>query len=298
MTPDDIRKHAPKVLTDAQRESYFANGFVAVENLISADIMRKIHAVSDARLEESRNRSESDADFDLGPAHTAENPYVRRLRAVVDHDPLFWQLASDSVIADVAADLVGPDVKFHSGKLNYKWPGDGEVVKWHQDILAWPHTNYSPVTLGVYLNPVTPEEGPLTCIAGSHEKELFSHYGPDGNWSGSISEQDMATVDMDNAVELNGPAGTLVALNCRVIHGSRANFTKQARPLLLLVYSSADAFSWMPSPTPTSKSGEIVRGAPARMVHLDPRPCLVPPDWSKQGYTSIFASQNNETVAR
>ena len=61
-----------------------------------------------------------------------------------------------------------PDVKFHSSKLNYKWPGSGEVVKWHRDIPAWPHTNYSPVTLGVYLCDVPAERGPLTCVAGSH----------------------------------------------------------------------------------------------------------------------------------
>ncbi len=31
----------------------------------------------------------------------------------------------------------------------------------------------------------------------------------------------------------------------------------------------------------------------ALYAHHDPRPCLVPPDWSK-GYTSIFALQQEE----
>jgi len=30
----------------------------------------------------------------------------------------FWCFASESVLAYIAADLVGPDVKFHNGKLN------------------------------------------------------------------------------------------------------------------------------------------------------------------------------------
>ena len=72
-----------------------------------------------------------------------------------------------SILADIAADLVGPDVKFHSSKLNYKWPGAGELVKWHQDIPAWPHTNYSLVTLGVYLENITEDNGPLVCIPDS-----------------------------------------------------------------------------------------------------------------------------------
>ena len=40
-------------------------------------------------------------------------------------------------------------------------------------------------------------------------------------------------------------------------------------------------------------SGEIVRGKPAAFAHHDPRPCLMPPDWSG-GYSSIFALQQKE----
>jgi hypothetical protein len=37
----------------------------------------------------------------------------------------------------------------------------------------------------------------------------------------------------------------------------------------------------------------ILRGKRAQFAHHDPRPCLMPPDWSK-GYTSIFALQQEE----
>jgi len=36
-----------------------------------------------------------------------------------------------------------------------------------------------------------------------------------------------------------------------------------------------------------------VRGQRARWAHHDPRPCMMPPDWSG-GYTSIFAAQQEE----
>ena len=93
-------------------------------------------------------------------------------------------------------------------------------------------------------------------------------------------------------------AGTIIAIHCRTVHGSMENRTNRVRPLLLYVYSSADAFSLTPLPTPTSKSGEIVRGQAARFVHMDPYPFEVPPDWEKEGYGSIFASQRKETVAK
>jgi len=120
---------------------------------------------------------------------------------------------------------------------------------------------------------------------------LFRHDNEDGSWRGIISDEDLATVDLHKAAALSGGPGTLVAINCRTIHGSRANQSSIVRPLLLYVYSSADAFSWMPPPTPTSRTGAIVRGKPARTAHLDPRPCPVPPNWTEQGYGSIFTAQ-------
>jgi len=291
VTPDQILAHAPKVLTDRQRQIYFEAGFLAIEDAIPAAWLRNLNMLSSAFVDDSRAHSVSNECFDLGPNHRPDRPHVRRLRALVDRHPEFWRFASDSVLTDIAADLVGPDVKFHSSKLNYKWPGTGEIIKWHQDIPAWPHTNYSPVTLGVYLDDVPAEQGPLTCIPGSHCGPIFRHRDDAGAWSGSIGAADMATVDLARATDLTGPAGTVVAINCRTIHGSRANATDRVRPVALFVYSSADAFAWMPPPTPTSKTGCIVRGKPAQVAHLDPTPCPVPPDWSRQGYGSIFTSQ-------
>jgi ectoine hydroxylase len=294
MTPENILAHPPRVLSQAQRERYFETGFLAADGLIPEEWLRRLVELSDAFIEKSRSASASNDEFDLGPTHGPQHPHVRRLRALVDRHPDFWGFASESVLADVAADLVGPDVKFHSSKLNYKWPGSGEIVKWHQDIPAWPHTNYSPVTLGVYLCDVPAERGPLTCVAGSHKGPILVHRDESGAWTGSIRDADMATVDLSHAADLTGRAGTIVAINCRTAHASRANFTDRVRPVALLVYSSADAFPWMPAPTPTSHTGEIVRGQPALYAHLDPTPCPVPPDWQRQGYRSIFTAQGAE----
>ncbi len=292
MTPEDILAHPPRVLSDAQRRQYFETGFLAAERLIPPGWVARLIELSDGFLEASRGVAASNEAFDLGPRHGPDRPHVRRLRALVDRHPDFWRFAAESVLADIAADLVGPDVKFHSSKLNYKWPGSGEIVKWHQDIPAWPHTNYSPVTLGLYLGEVGSEAGPLTCVAGSHRGPIFVHRDAGGAWTGSIGDRDMEDVDLSHAQDLTGGAGTVIAINCRTVHASRANATGQVRPLPLFVYSSADAFAWMPAPTPTTRTGAIVRGEPARVAHLDPTPCPVPPDWSRDGYGSIFTAQD------
>jgi ectoine hydroxylase len=294
LTPDAIRTHAPKILTPVQREAYFETGFLCVEGLIPDAWLRQLNALSEAFIDESRFVTASNEAFDIGPRHSSDKSHVRRLRALVDRHPDFWRFAAESPLADIAADLVGPDVKFHSSKLNYKWPGTGEVAQWYQDIPAWPHTNHSPLTLGVYLTDCPSEQGPLTCLPGTQNGPIFVHRDDAGAWTGSVRAADMATVDTSRAAVLVGRAGTVIAINCRTLHASRANLTERVRPVALFVYSSADAFAWMPAPTPTSHTGDIVRGSPATVAHLDPFPCPVPPDWSKLGYGSIFAAQKAE----
>jgi ectoine hydroxylase-related dioxygenase (phytanoyl-CoA dioxygenase family) len=294
MTPETILAHPSRILSQAQREAYFERGFLAAAGLIPEEWLELLRIRSAEFVEQSRSVAASNEEFDLGPHHGSDRPHVRRLRALVDRHPDFWRICSDSPLADIAAELVGPDVKFHSSKLNYKHPGAGEIVDWHQDIPAWPHTNYSPVTLGIYLEDVPAERGPLTCIPGSHRGPIFVHRDEQEAWTGAIRSADHARIDMSAAEDLCGPAGTVIAINCRTVHGSRANATDRVRPVALFVYSSADAFTWMPTPTPTRYTGEIVRGQPAALAHLDPTPCPVPPDWSKHGYGSIFTAQNVE----
>ena len=291
MKPEDILSHPARILTQAQRESYFEKGFVSAGSPISGDWLDRLQAASEERIEASRAITESNNEFDLAPEHSAEHPHVRRIKSPVDHHATFREFALNSPYGDIAADLVGPDVKFHSCKINYKHPGAGEIVKWHQDICFWPHTNYSPVTIGIYLDDVVDTQGPLACLPGSHEDDLIPHYDEADNWTGTISPEEMEKAGVETAEAPTGPAGSVLALNCRTIHGSKANHTDRVRPMLLYVYTSADAFNLTVHPTGNKLSGEIVRGEAVRYPHLDPRPCPMPPDWSKTGYGSIFTSQ-------
>ncbi len=294
MTPEQVREYAPTVLSGAQRESYFENGYLLAESIVPMDWVERMRKVTEEMVEQSRSVAKSDGVFDLEPGHGPETPRLRRLTSPVDQHPEYWTFASQSVIVDIAADLVGPNVKFHHSKLNFKWAEGGEEVKWHQDIQAWPHTNYSPLTIGVYLYDVGPEQGPLGVIPGSHEGELFDHFNDKEQWVGCVLDEDLPRVARDKAEFLMGPAGSVTVHNCRTVHGSRPNLSDQGRPLLLNVYSAADAMTYSANPIPSPHEGAIVRGKKARWAHHDPRPCIIPPDWSG-GYTSLFAMQQEET---
>ncbi len=120
-----------------------------------------------------------------------------------------------------------------------------------------------------------------------------TQYDDDGRWIGCLRDADAAKLDLSKAVPLPGPAGSLTLHNCRTLHYSAKNFSDLGRPLLLYALSSADAFPYTINPIQSSRDQSIVRGQRAQWAHHDPRPCLMPPDWSG-GYTSIFALQQKE----
>jgi ectoine hydroxylase-related dioxygenase (phytanoyl-CoA dioxygenase family) len=297
MTPEDILAEPPRVLSQAQREAYFMNGYVMAERLVPDRWLERLKAVTAEFVEECRGVTQSDQKWDLEEGHTAQSPRPRRLSMPVEHHPTYWEYASDSIITDLAADLLGPNIKFHHSKLNFKWSGGGSEVKWHQDIQFYPHTNYNVLAIGTYLEDVDEAVGPMGVVPGSHEGELFNLYDGDDTWVGAIDPNDLPRVPLKKAVYLEGPAGSVTVHHSRAVHGSRPNtHPTRPRPLLINAYSSADALPITPYPIPGTRDGTIVRGKAARWAEFDPRPCLLPPDWSG-GYTSIFALQQKEDAA-
>jgi ectoine hydroxylase len=294
MTPEQILKIPPRVLTQAQREFYFTEGYILLERIIGDEWIRKLRAATDELVERSRKVTKPDAVWDLEPDHSPESPRLRRVSAPVDQHPVYWDYVSKSNLGDIVADLVGPDVKFHHSKLNFKWAKGGEEVKWHYDISFWPHTNYSPLTVGTYIYDTTMDMGPVGMIPKSHLIDpMLTQYDDSGKWVGCLSPEDLKKIDTKKAVYLTGPAGSITLHNCRTIHGSPKNTSDLGRPLLLYTLSSADAFPYTVNPIRSTRDQQIIRGKRAQFAHHDPRPCLMPPDWSA-GYTSIFDLQQKD----
>ena len=150
MLTADILRHSPTVLTLAERQRFFEDGFLLVPDAVDANWLSRLRAASEELVAASGDVRVSDAQFVLEAGHSPTQPKLRRLSSPVSHHRAFWDFAATSVSADIAADVCGPDLKFYHSKLNYKWPDGGQRFDWHQDIPAWPHTDYSPVSIGVY----------------------------------------------------------------------------------------------------------------------------------------------------
>ena len=293
MKLEEIFARAPAFLDQAQREHYYEQGYLVFPSLIDAEDLVPLRAAADRIVEKTRELAESSKEIDLESNHTAENPRLRRAAYLDDLDFEFWGVCVDSVIPDIAADLVGPNVRFREIMLNFKWAGGGAEVKWHQDLVFYPHTHSGTMQFLLFLEDIALEQGPLELYAGSHLGPIFEHYDDQGEWTGAIRERDLADAGPDGPIAVTGPAGTVSVHHSRTIHGSRQNKSSQGRPVLVLTYSAADAIPYTAPAYPSSRYGALVRGEEPGYAHHEELHVPMPPDWS-DGYTSIFAHQEKE----
>ncbi len=285
-----------RLLSDEQLQRYQADGYLALESWIDEAWMQRLNTTLDEYIEISRTAAPDDRRFDTEPSHTPENPRLRRINQPTDLDPTFAEFALDGPATDLAQAILGPDIRYHHSKLNIKWHSGGDEVKWHQDIQFWPHTDFSPLTIGVYLRDVDDEMGPMGIVPQSHKGQLYDLADENGSWTGSLSKTDLETVDLDSADYLKGPAGSVTVHNCCAVHGSEPNLSDRMRPLLLQTYSRADSYPLIGvgANGATGRSGhQIVRGGAPTHIEIGGRRMPAAPDWSR-GYTSIFEVQKNK----
>lgn len=290
-----------RLMKAEQVDHYVAHGYVLIEGAIDRAWLERLQAASDEFVEQSRALTKSNADIDIEPNHTSQAPRLRRLTNPVDNHPAFAELALGGPIADIALDLLGSPARYHHSKLNYKWSQGGTSVEWHQDIQYWPHTDFTPLTIGVYLADVDDEMGPMGIVPGSQSGELFNLYDHDQSWTGNIRTEDLSRVALDTVDWLKGPAGSVTVHNCGAVHGSMPNESDRPRPLLLQTYSAADSYPLLGVGTNgrTGRSSGVLIGdssAPDTLT-VQGRTMAAAPDWSRGGYTTIFDVQGPRTCS-
>ncbi len=291
---EDIYKQPASAISQSEREAYYEKGYLAFPEMFGNEWLQPLRGALTDVIEQTRSLKESTRRIDIESDHSAENPRLRRVAYLDEYAPIFWRLCSESMIPDIAADLLGPNVRFRELMINFKWSGGGAEVKWHQDIAFYPHTNSGTLQFLLMLEGANPEQGPLQVIPESHKGEVFPHYDEQGNWTGAIGDHHLGRVDLDRALSLTGPPGSLSVHHSRTIHGSARNMSSAGRPAFVLTYSAADAIPYTAPAYPSVHYREIVRGEQPMFAHHEEMIVPLPPDWS-DGYTSIFDHQEDRS---
>jgi len=243
-----------EALTQEQVDEFNKVGAIVVPDRLSSQVLSMIHSEIDRFMDEARELDKSNDRLDLEDSHSPQNPRVRRIKlphmiSEVVRDLMF----SDKILAP-ARDLIGPDLRLHTTKLNMKSAGFGAAVEWHQDFAFYPHTNDDVIAIGVMIDDMAEENGPLMILkAGS----LSIHHG-------------------------------------RVVHGSALNTSTQDRRILFFEMMAADAFPVMGSMTSFGSLEEynekMLCGTPSITPRLADVPIRIPlPQPSNKG--SIYEIQ-------
>ena len=237
----------PEILTKDQIATYNEQGYLVLENQIPRDWLTRIRDEIARFEEEAASMTASNDRLDLEDTHTSENPRLRRIK--LPHtisDAMHELMLSDHVLAP-ARDLIGPDLRLHTSKLNMKSAGYGAAVEWHQDYAFYPHTNDDILAIGICIDDMAAENGPLMVFPGSHKGPVYDHH-VDGVFAGAFLPQAVG-LDMKDAVQLCGPAGSVSIHHGRIVHGSALNTSDRSRRILFYEMMAADAFPIMGSMT-------------------------------------------------
>ena len=232
------------MLTDAQLREYRENGFAIVPDVIGP-------AALDGMRAEAERLYRRDHP---GRVVEKDGTTVRGIHGCHLHSPVFSRLVRHPVLLAIAEQVLASKVYVHQSKVNAKRALDGDVWPWHQDYIFWEREDGMPAprvtNIGLFLDDATPDNGPLLLVPGSHKAGTVPvDRRRDGGWAShlaadleySLSSGQLARIAAGPGIRAaTGTAGSLLAFDPQLVHGSGTNMSPFDRRLALITYNSVD----------------------------------------------------------
>ena len=227
-------------LSDSEIDHYRREGYVVVEGVFSRDDLAAVDRTVRTLTDDAIAAGNHEQVMELEPDPVDGKRVPRRLYNPFELHETFRELATHPRILDRIESLVGPDIGLQHSKLNMKPAKVGSVVEWHQDLAYFPHTNDDLVTMLVYLDDATEQNGCLQVLP-RHHTHFFAHELPDGTFAGMITEP-IGDGRFGRPVTLPAPAGSAIFMHPITPHSSLPNTSDRPRRTLIFEYRAADAF--------------------------------------------------------
>ena len=283
-------------LTQEQKDNFWQTGFLVMEDAVTMEELEGLRNEFSCWVEESREYGADYGEtldgrprFDLQPGHSSEKPGLRRIQSPEEVSSLFANTMRNAATVDFCAELIGPSIRFHHGKVNSKLPGTATQVKWHQDFPFEPMTNDDMITALLFVDDVTLENGPLEVLPGTHKGPIHSHWHK-GLFTGSVDHA-IIEAQRDKIVKCTGKAGSVCLMHAKLLHGSAPNLSDSSRTLYITTYYAEDAIELSPNHLPSTLTHELVRGEVSGRVRCSHYEMALP---ALPEGTSFFAQQEGE----
>jgi len=203
----------PKVLNATQIEKFRRDGFVF-----------PLRVMSEAAAAECREHLEAFERASGGPLKGELRHKSHLLFAWIA------DLVRNERILDAVEDLYGPNLFCWTTNFFIKEAHNPAFVSWHQDSTYWGLEPDDVVTAWVAFTEVTPANGYMQVIPGSHKVDQLPHVDTFHKDNLLSRGQEISVeVDKSKAVGLAMGAGEMSLHHIKLVHGSDANRTDDRR---------------------------------------------------------------------
>ncbi len=175
-----------------------------------------------------------------------QNGRIIRISDLWGRDGIFRETITCDEILNPLESLLGPNIEFVLNRHNHIYlrdRGSTHSLELHRDVRHWSRTI---VTVLVYLENTTLENGCTHVVPGSHLLPAFSDIRGD---------EPLRRIALGQTIPVPMPAGGMLAIDSMMIHSTGINQTDGTRMSMTLGYHSMDELS-----PPDNPKRVLVRG--------------------------------------
>ncbi|MEO5998320.1 MAG: phytanoyl-CoA dioxygenase family protein [Chitinophagaceae bacterium] len=237
-----------KTLTPEELTSLKENGFLIIKQILTEAGLEKIREESMAAWYAEKE------SFD--PSKTwLQNSLLMNIH---HKSSAIRNYYFEGPLVNIAAQLIGPNIKGASSQLTFKMRGNTKPFGWHQDNGYGELNPYTALTTLTALDDTDRGNGCLWIIPGSHSKGQIKVFQTAEQKR--IKAEIVVVADDSLAVPMEMKAGDVLIFNCWMLHKSDGNFSDDRdRRVLFLRYADADAVEVYNDNKP--RLGRLVRGS-------------------------------------
>jgi ectoine hydroxylase-related dioxygenase (phytanoyl-CoA dioxygenase family) len=212
------------------QSDYERDGFVVVRNFLSAWEVAAVRAELDRYIREDLpGLPPGAATFE------ADGQTVRNLWRIEQYNPALRALAERADLRRLIAELVHGEPVLAAVETFNKPARIGSGVPYHQDNAYFCQAPPDMLTVWIAIDPVTPENGPVYYLKGSHLGGVLPTK-PSGVRGNSIGLAEPPPVPLAEQFRALLASGDTTIHHCNTIHHSAPNPTEHARLGLLFVF--------------------------------------------------------------